>query len=69
MATFQVYKDQKGEYRWRLLSSGNNRIIADSGEGYSTLSNCEDGIKLVKQQAPGADTNYDKSLDFVKLDR
>ncbi len=69
MATFHVYKDAKGEYRWRLRSSGNNKVIADSGEGYSTLANCEDGIKLVKQQAAGADTVYDKETGVVKLIR
>jgi hypothetical protein len=51
MATFVVYKDPHSEYRWRLLAN-NNRIIADSGEGYKNKSDCEDGIKLVKQQAP-----------------
>jgi uncharacterized protein YegP (UPF0339 family) len=34
-ATFQVYRDRKGEYRWRLLAR-NGRIVADSGEGYET---------------------------------
>jgi len=67
MATFQVYKDHKGEYRWRLRSSGNNKVIADCGEGYSSLSACEDGIRLVRQQAAGADTDYEKAVGVVKL--
>ena len=29
----QIYKDKKKEFRWRLIAR-NNRIIADSGEGY-----------------------------------
>ena len=65
----QVYRDAKGEHRWRLLSAGNNETIADSGEGYSSLSKCEDGIELVKQQAPGAETAYDKSVGAVKLNK
>jgi uncharacterized protein YegP (UPF0339 family) len=28
----QVYRDKKGEWRWRLVRKG--RILADSGEGY-----------------------------------
>ena len=31
MAQFQVFKDQKGEYRWRLRAD-NREIIADSAE-------------------------------------
>jgi len=69
MATFQVYIDEKGEHRWRFLSTGNNKTIADSGEGYSSLSKCEDGIELVKQQAQGADTAYDKSVGAIKLNK
>lgn len=30
-----IYKDRKGEFRWRLCA-GNGRIMADSGEGYRT---------------------------------
>lgn len=28
-----IYKDRKGEWRWRLKSS-NGKIVAESGEGY-----------------------------------
>ena len=30
-----VYRDNAGEYRWRLFVLNGN-VIADSGEGYST---------------------------------
>ncbi len=60
MATFHVYKDAKGEWRWRLRSTGNNKVIADSGEGYAELASCEQGIELVKAQAPTAEVVYDK---------
>lgn len=30
----QVYKDDKGEWRWRFIA-GNNKIMADSAEGYT----------------------------------
>lgn len=32
----EVYKDKKGEHRWRMKRSG--RIVADSAEGYSRPS-------------------------------
>lgn len=36
MAKFQIFKDKAGEWRWRLRTSGNNEIIADSAEGKRT---------------------------------
>src|SRR5205814_9759842 len=32
-ATFEVYKDKAGEFRWRLKTT-NQQVIASSGEGY-----------------------------------
>lgn len=45
---FKLYKDRKGEWRWRLVSS-NEKVIADSGEGYVNKQGCLQGIALVKQ--------------------
>ncbi len=53
MGVFVVYVDSAGQYRWRLFAA-NNRIIADSGEGYGSQRDCEYGIQLVKQLAPTA---------------
>lgn len=53
LAQFEIYKDKKGEFRWRLRAT-NGEIIADSNEGYDAKSDCKHGIDLVKQQAPGA---------------
>ncbi len=53
MAKFQLYKDTKKEYRWRLKAD-NGKIIADSGEGYDSKSNCQNGIQLVKELSPKA---------------
>ena len=50
---FQLYKDRKGEYRWRLRAR-NGEIIADSNEGYSRKASCKHGIDLVKEQAASA---------------
>jgi uncharacterized protein YegP (UPF0339 family) len=46
--TFYVYRDTKGEWRWYLKSTGNNKKIADSGEGYINKADCLNGIRLVK---------------------
>jgi uncharacterized protein YegP (UPF0339 family) len=44
---FHVYKDHKGEWRWRLKAA-NSKIVADSSEGYSSKQACLSGINLVK---------------------
>jgi uncharacterized protein YegP (UPF0339 family) len=51
---FYRYTDARGLWRWRLRSLGNHKIIADSGEGYSSLSDCDRAIALVKQVVPTA---------------
>jgi uncharacterized protein YegP (UPF0339 family) len=53
-AKFEVYKDGKNEYRWRLRT-GNGQVIATGGEGYSTKANALGGIKAVQRDAPVAD--------------
>ncbi|MBQ3545383.1 MAG: YegP family protein [Lachnospiraceae bacterium] len=50
---FEIYKDKAGEYRFRLKAT-NGQIIA-TGEGYTTLSNCENGVASVKKNAPDAE--------------
>jgi uncharacterized protein len=45
---FQIYTDEQNEFRWRLQAD-NNRIIADSGEGYNSKQHCKDAIDLVKK--------------------
>jgi uncharacterized protein len=52
-ATFEVYKDGKGEYRWRLRT-GNGQVIATGGEGYSSKANALGGVKAVQRDAPVA---------------
>lgn len=49
---FEVYKDEKGEYRFRLIAP-NGEIIA-VGEGYVAKAGCMNGIESVKENAPKA---------------
>ncbi|BCM86546.1 YegP family protein [Methylobacterium indicum] len=44
---FELYRDGKGEWRWRLRAE-NGEVVADSGEGYVRREDCEHGIALVK---------------------
>lgn len=43
---FQVYRDRKREWRWRLRAA-NGRVLADSGEGYKRQKACERAIVSV----------------------
>jgi uncharacterized protein YegP (UPF0339 family) len=56
-ATFEVYRDSAGEWRWRLVASNGN-IIADSGEGYSSKQGAERGIESVKRNAADAEVEF-----------
>jgi hypothetical protein len=52
MGKFEIYKDKRGEFRWKLLA-GNNQVIA-TGEGYTSKDGCKNGIESVKKNAPKA---------------
>lgn len=49
---FEVYKDKKGEFRFRLKAK-NGQIIATS-EGYSKLDSCLKGVASVQKNAKDA---------------
>ncbi|WP_280451455.1 YegP family protein [Nocardia cyriacigeorgica] len=51
-AKFELYKNDSGEFRWRLKAS-NGEIIA-SGQGYETKASAETGIESVRKNAPTA---------------
>lgn len=64
MSKFVIYKDLKGEYRWRFKAN-NGEIIAVASEGYTQKVNATHAINLIKEQAYGAnveDTTSTNSL-------
>lgn len=42
-ATFEVYQDRGGDWRWRLRAV-NGRIVADSAEGYASRRNARRAV-------------------------
>ena len=56
-ATFEVFQDSAGEWRWRLVATNGN-IIADSGEGYESKQGATRGIESVKRSAPEAEIQF-----------
>jgi uncharacterized protein YegP (UPF0339 family) len=52
-AKFEIYKGKIGDFHWRLTHT-NGRVIAKSGEGYTTKVNAINGLNSVKKNVPGA---------------
>ena len=46
---FEIYKDKKGEFRFRLCASNGEIIL--TGEGYKSKDGCKNGIASVKKNA------------------
>ena len=47
---YVMYKDKRGQFRWRLKAA-NGKIIAASSESYIKKADCQHGIHLVKGTA------------------
>lgn len=45
---FEVYEDEKKEYRWRL-KAGNNMVVATSSEGYKERAGAEKAMTAVRE--------------------
>ena len=52
-ATFEVYQDKAGEYRWRLRSQ-NTKVLCTSSEGYKEKRTVLAAIESVKRDAVDA---------------
>lgn len=39
----KFYRDREHKHRWKIKSP-NNSIVADSGQGYASLRNCQEGV-------------------------
>jgi len=46
---FEIYKDNAGEFRFRLKAGNGQNILAS--EGYTSKDACENGIASVKENA------------------
>ena len=52
MATFEIFRDDRNEYRWRLRA-GNGAPMAQS-EGYTTKADALEAIELIRRDAAQA---------------
>jgi len=54
---FVVYRDTANYWRWTLYA-GNNRKVANSGEGYNNKSDAVNAIALVSSVGGGTPIHY-----------
>ena len=52
-AKFEIYRGKIGDFHWTLTHT-NGRIIARSGEDYTTKVNAINDLNSVKENAPNA---------------
>src|SRR5688500_5399731 len=46
LPVYQIFRDNRGEYRFRLLSVQNSEIILAASEGYVDLRDCKRAIEI-----------------------
>lgn len=56
MGKFEIYKDKRKEFRFRLKATNGQIILV--GEGYTNKSGCENGIASVQKNSTD-DSKYD----------
>jgi len=61
MPFFNVFIGEDGHYRWNFKAK-NNKIVADSGEGYTTKQNVEKGLNTLIDSIK----NEDYKIKFTK---
>lgn len=63
---FELYKDAKAQFRWRLKAA-NGQMLATGGQGYRSKADCERGIKIVQRAGePNAKTAFEVYEDSRK---
>ncbi len=64
---FEIYKDKKGEHRWRLRH-GNGNILTTSSEGYASKADCLTVIDTVRRGSNSANTVLLETVSRWKQD-
>jgi uncharacterized protein len=62
---FEVYKDSKGEHRWRLRQA-NGAILATSSEGYASKASALKILDSAKHASNSANTALQKIISHQK---
>lgn len=66
---FELYKDNKDEFRWRLKAA-NNKVLATGGQGYKAKADCMKGIENMQKAGDvSAKTKFEVYEDNKKAYR
>jgi uncharacterized protein YegP (UPF0339 family) len=65
---FELYKDAKGEFRWRL-KGGNGEALATSGQGYKAKADAKNAIERIRKDAGGDKLTFETYEDAKKEHR
>ena len=49
---FVIWQDARGEWRWTLRNARNNKIVADSAEGYKSRRHCVAMCQKINREIP-----------------
>ena len=49
---YEIYRDSKLEYRFRLKAAGNYEIILHSSEGYKNKVDCDNAVAICQENSP-----------------
>src|SRR5262245_14184035 len=67
-ATFEIYADKGGEFRWRL-KGGDGATLATSGEGYKEHGDCKKMVERIQSEIKGDKLSFEVYEDKAKEHR
>jgi uncharacterized protein YegP (UPF0339 family) len=44
--SLDIYKDKRGEFRWRCFSAANGKQVGRASEGFASPSGCKGNAKM-----------------------
>lgn len=65
---FELYKDKRGEFRWRL-KAGNGSILATAGESFVAKADAVESITRIKKHAASDKLTFEVYLDKASESR
>ena len=65
---FEVFKDKKGMFRWRLMEEDGS-ILATGGQGYKALADAKRGVELIKKAGTDKKMKFEIYEDAKKENR
>ena len=64
----EQYRDDAGEFRWRAIA-GNGETIADSAEGYTTPTACDEGLEALVRLLTGGERSLAPDVRWSQDER